>query len=908
MTNERSQGEMSQTSDSEDLNAASAITDLVEVVGATGDAHLFLTVVGCPDLNRIGERSTWLLQPEKTYRLSRLEPRFSHPGSEAARPLGNRRLSRSPISFGWSGEVLRIDPSGWRNSIMLGAQPLEGVAEISKEELMDGIVLLLARTVVLFVQLRTEYEYRDLPAAASHGLIGASSEMVRVYQAIDRVAALDVPVLLSGETGTGKELVAQAIARHPRNPRRERAFQVINLAALPPSLAVVEMFGAEAGAYTGQKGRRQGAFQRAEGGTLFLDEVGDAPPDLQSFLLRALEMQEIQPLGSQHATKIDVRILAATDVDLARAGLEGNFRAPLYHRLAGFEIQLPALRERREDICRLAVHFFKEIVEEIGAPDPPSNENPVSSWLPTELMFLLVQQDWPGNVRHLQQVMRRWAFLLAEASWEPFDLMTKGFEGLARDLRLHSMHAVETSRSLSPEKIREVLERHGWNVNRSAREIGIGRSHLYSLIREHGLESQNLEPIEIAGLIETHRMIGDYQLIKVLGSGGMGTVFLANDRRLGRPVALKVMRPRNDGADSVERFLQEAAVLAQISHPYLVQVFDVFAWKGLYCLVMEHIDGNTIEKVARQSEMPINRAIRYFEEITDALVTIHGHGVIHRDLKSANVMITHQGHVKVLDFGLVKLILNNRGPKEMPGRIAGTYHAMSPEQTEGRALDERSDLFSLGALGYEILSGIRPFLGESKSDSMERVRSYSPPPVHHIRPEIPEPVSGLIEDLLAKRAEERPDSARIVLQRLRQHIGGEFARLVDKDSRQTDSISRIRLGSSGTHDTDSRLATISSVSGALALALAPEPEPVMWGQAEAMPQSSFRFRPEAAYRRFADLVDRSMVGPLSPEEEKEFERIEAFFDEDESRRLEPLRQALVDLRDEMRVSHEEKPP
>jgi two-component system nitrogen regulation response regulator GlnG len=213
-------------------------------------------------------------------------------------------------------------------------------------------------------------------------------------------------VLLRGETGTGKELVARAL--HDHGPRRGGPFVSVNLGAIPRELAAAELFGAQRGAYTGATRDREGFFRAARGGTLFLDEVGEASPEVQAMLLRVLETGEMYPVGGQAKVATDVRILAATDADLDARIREGQFKAPLLHRLAGYEIRLPPLRERREDIGVLFYHFAREELLALGEVHRLSPEDPYSApWLPASIMGRLLRFAWPGNIRQLRNLTRQ---------------------------------------------------------------------------------------------------------------------------------------------------------------------------------------------------------------------------------------------------------------------------------------------------------------------------------------------------------------------------------------------------------------------------------------------------------------------------------------------------------------------
>ncbi len=233
------------------------------------------------------------------------------------------------------------------------------------------------------------------PSTAAY-MVGRSPQMLAVYKQVGRVAALPATVLIRGETGTGKELVAQAI--HQFSPRAEKPFVAVNCAAIPEALLESELFGYEKGAFTGAVKTRQGHFERANHGTLFLDEIGDMPWNTQVKLLRVLQERSIQRLGGDAALPVDVRVLAATHRDLEQMIAQQQFRQDLFHRLAVIEINLPPLRERIEDLPALVEHFLAHFCEEYACA--PSGIEPAA-------LDLLRQQPWPGNVRQLQNVLRK---------------------------------------------------------------------------------------------------------------------------------------------------------------------------------------------------------------------------------------------------------------------------------------------------------------------------------------------------------------------------------------------------------------------------------------------------------------------------------------------------------------------
>ncbi|HKB37261.1 MAG TPA: sigma 54-interacting transcriptional regulator [Gemmataceae bacterium] len=242
--------------------------------------------------------------------------------------------------------------------------------------------------VYLEEEIRTEHNFDEI--------VGESAALRRVLKEVETVAPTDSTVLIRGETGTGKELIARAL--HSLSPRRERTFVKLNCAAIPTGLLESELFGHEKGAFTGAITQKVGRFELAHQGTLFLDEVGDIPPELQPKLLRVLQEQEFERLGSTRTIRVDVRLVAATNRDLTAMAGNGQFRSDLYYRLNVFPVILPPLRERREDIPRLVRHFAHKVARRMGRR---------IETIPVETMEVLEQYPWPGNIRELENVIER---------------------------------------------------------------------------------------------------------------------------------------------------------------------------------------------------------------------------------------------------------------------------------------------------------------------------------------------------------------------------------------------------------------------------------------------------------------------------------------------------------------------
>ena len=269
-------------------------------------------------------------------------------------------------------------------------------------------------------QLKEEKVYLMEEIAKSHNswdIVGKSKAMEAIFELVGQVAAWDSTVLLLGETGTGKELVARAI--HQYSPRRQKMMVKVNCAALPPQLIESELFGHERGSFTGATDRRIGKFELAHDGTLFLDEIGELPLELQAKLLRALQEKEIERLGGKTVIKVNVRIIAATNRDLEKEMIAGRFRSDLFYRLNIFPIQLPPLRERKEDIPVLAGHFIKLHTKKIGKRIEA---------LSSRVMEQLMRYDWPGNIRELENILERSVLLATGDTIQKIDLPSMKYD------------------------------------------------------------------------------------------------------------------------------------------------------------------------------------------------------------------------------------------------------------------------------------------------------------------------------------------------------------------------------------------------------------------------------------------------------------------------------------------------
>ena len=462
-----------------------------------------LTILYHPDLRRVGERAILSgLLAGGHVPLSRLEPSFETPPHGEARPLLDRGISRSPFRITREENgTIGVSTEGSRTRLVADGVPVaRGGCAFPAHEVERGVVIELADRVVLLLHTVPAQPSR---VPDSFGLIGESEGLLRVRHEIRRVADLEVPVLLRGETGTGKELVARAI--HQASPRRDGPCLSVNMGAIPASLASSELFGAVKGSFTGSVRDQPGYFHRAHGGTLFLDEIGEAPPEVQVMLLRVIETGELQRVGGSGMQKVDVRLIAATDADLESAIEAGRFRAPLLHRLAGYELVIPPLRERRDDFGRLFCHYLAEELRGTGEEHrlaPPADGAPL--WMPASVVARLARHAWPGNIRQLHNTVRQ--MVIASRSSDTVEIGPQVERMLREAAPSPPSPAAAPEAALQPEpaaprrraeaaeyrspaevteaELTETLRETRWEVKLAAERLGISRPSLYLLIEK----------------------------------------------------------------------------------------------------------------------------------------------------------------------------------------------------------------------------------------------------------------------------------------------------------------------------------------------------------------------------------------------------------------------------------------
>jgi len=349
---------------------------------------------------------------------------------------------------------------------------------------VDDIILLVRRALEKRALEREVLCLRSALApsgveAGFEGMVGRHPDMIRIYQLLTQIAETPATVLITGESGTGKELIARAV--HRRSPRRDQPFVALNVAAIPDTLLESELFGHEKGAFTGAHARKLGKFELAHGGTVFLDEIGSLRLDLQTRLLRVLQEREVERIGGTRPVAVDVRILAATNVNLRQAVRDRAFREDLFYRLNVVPLHVPPLRERREDIPLLVEHFVRKVARECRRE---------MRGVSAGALDVLTRYDWPGNVRELENVIHRAVVLAREPVLHlqdiPLDVaLPETGARLAEDTGLPLRDACE---QFERQYVLRVLERVGWNVSRGARLLGVHRNTVLVKLAAWGVQ------------------------------------------------------------------------------------------------------------------------------------------------------------------------------------------------------------------------------------------------------------------------------------------------------------------------------------------------------------------------------------------------------------------------------------
>jgi two-component system, NtrC family, nitrogen regulation response regulator GlnG len=451
-----------------------------------------LTILWHHDPRRVGDVAA--LAQDRATEISRKTQPF-----DSAKDI---HLSRAPflVVEPRAGGV-EVRPVQSATTVEIAGRLLTRPLQISADQLRSGIVVVLGSAVVVCLHaIRV-----PILRGPSLGLVGGGDAIELVRRQITNVAGLDVAVLILGETGTGKELAARAI--NAGSARASAPFVAVNMAAVPSTTAADELFGHEKGAFTGAGEARPGYFGEADGGTLFLDEIAATPPDVQKMLLRVLETGEVRPLGGRRGRKVDVRVLAATDEDLGMAVRTGHFAEPLLHRLSGYQIRLPPLRERREDVGSLLVHFLRRelaAVEELDRLDPRDpSERP---WLGADVVARIASSPLPGNVRALRNLARQ---LVISSRGQRFAEIDATVQAMLRalDTATGSGGGLQRPRrptKVSDEDIREALRKHNYNFSAAAEALGINRSTLYDRVRENSQDLRSASDLSDQEVLDAH--------------------------------------------------------------------------------------------------------------------------------------------------------------------------------------------------------------------------------------------------------------------------------------------------------------------------------------------------------------------------------------------------------------------
>jgi transcriptional regulator with PAS, ATPase and Fis domain len=379
---------------------------------------------------------------------------------------------------------IQLVPDGYsiRDLKSTNGTSVQGV-RIKSAFLDSGTEFQLGSTRIIFCPMQETMEYKISQHESFGKLIGKSVPMRRVFHLAEHYAKTNSTIMIEGETGTGKEVLAEEIHRHSK--RRDKPFVVIDCASLAKELVASELFGHTKGAFTGAITDRTGAFEHANGGTIFLDEIGDLAPELQPQLLRVIEKREVKQVGSNTPKKIDVRIITATNKKLSNEVNAGNFREDLFFRLSVINIELPPLRKRKEDIAMLTEAFLTEFLGN-------ESQNKVANF--TEATRAFRNHEWPGNVRELRNLVE----IASYSEQETIDLTTFLYLGRTRKLEHNQSDRFSANRPFKVVKqeliqefemqyIRDLLEKHNGNVSQAAKQAEIERTYLQRLIRKYGL-------------------------------------------------------------------------------------------------------------------------------------------------------------------------------------------------------------------------------------------------------------------------------------------------------------------------------------------------------------------------------------------------------------------------------------
>jgi DNA-binding NtrC family response regulator len=368
--------------------------------------------------------------------------------------------------------------------------------KVKEAFLSQGDIIKVGETEIEFQSFDEKVQIEPSKSNEFGGLVGRSKKMRQIFGVLERISKSQATVIIEGETGTGKELVARAI--HDNSPRKDKPFVVFDCSAVAPNLIESELFGHVKGAFTGAAKDRAGAFEVANGGTIFLDEIGELSIDLQPKLLRALEQREVKRVGGTHPSKVDVRVLCATNRNLKDEVAADNFREDLYYRLSVVKIQVPALRERLEDIPIIVERLLEK-----GRYNKKSDGDFYVTRVEDDALKILQRYQWPGNVRELNNIVERAVSFSVDGKIKGPDLqfvfseMESGEEATVRmnvadtDMPFKEAKQVVVE-NFEKEYLEELLNRNQGNVSKASREAKVDRKHLRNLLIKYGLLATNL--------------------------------------------------------------------------------------------------------------------------------------------------------------------------------------------------------------------------------------------------------------------------------------------------------------------------------------------------------------------------------------------------------------------------------
>lgn len=442
-----------------------------------------LTLVAHPETLRLGQRARLTsILVRRPVRLSRSRLEFSNGYDPSGRPLLDTSVSRTELIFSAGGEPgsLVVDPNG--TTLRVDGSLVREPVRLSQQRLVAGVQLGLSSRVGLLLRLQPDcIVSRHDPA-----LIGDSPPMSLLRRSIERAAASKANVLILGESGVGKELVAAAV--HRWSPRGLRPLVAVNMATVTDSTAASQLFGHQRGAFTGAESSNSGVFELANGGTLFLDEIADATPAVQAMLLRAIESSRIVPLGSTREREVDVRFIAATEVDVLGTVRQTGFRPALAQRLAGIVLRVPALRDRADDIPRLLVHFLSVLDSSRKDYWLSGAMSDRQARLPAEFMFQLLSHSFPGNVRELRNIGQQLLTLghvpslLKVGTEVPPASRAAGEAQSVPRVRTRKRTAIPAE-----EALHRALAESDWSPARAARLLEVPNSTLHYWMKQKGI-------------------------------------------------------------------------------------------------------------------------------------------------------------------------------------------------------------------------------------------------------------------------------------------------------------------------------------------------------------------------------------------------------------------------------------